>query len=195
MDFTELYKHSSSLVAFSPGAKFISTAIADRIIVRRTENFQIFKTWLIDPNPSESTPSLSKPTLKSGRLSSEAKNIISHIDWSCDSEHILAACAKGRFLQVFKLVDEEWKARIDCGAEGSSRTVFTSSCYSLINPGLVKAVWAPDGRTILCFSEWGLRVTVYSLVTRTATYIQYPIYPSDRGSCNLCLNFCLTELS
>jgi len=23
--------------------------------------------------------------------------------------------------------------------------------------GLTKAEWAPDGRTILCFSEWGVR--------------------------------------
>ncbi|KAF9076159.1 WD repeat-containing protein 8 [Rhodocollybia butyracea] len=162
MDFTELYKHSSSLVAFSPGAHFIATAVADRIIVRRTESFQISRTWLIDPNPSESVVSLSKP-LKSGHLSLDAKNLISHIDWSCDSEYILAVCAKGGFLQVLKLVDEEWRARIDSGAEG-----------------LVKAVWAPDGRTVLCFSEWGLRVTVWSLVTGTTTYIQFPVYP-DKG--------------
>jgi hypothetical protein len=40
---------------------------------------------------------------------------------------------------VFKMRDEEWRGRIEAGAEG-----------------LVKAEWAPDGRTILCFSEWGV---------------------------------------
>lgn len=46
--------------------------------------------------------------------------------------------------------------------------------------GLTKAEWAPDGRSILCFSQWGLRVTIWSLVSATATYMQFPIHP-DRG--------------
>ncbi|KAG8733960.1 hypothetical protein FRC12_018690 [Ceratobasidium sp. 428] len=60
------------------------------------------------------------------------------------------------------MVDEEWNARIEAGAEG-----------------LARAEWAPDGRSIVCFSEWGLRVTIWSLVDGTATYIQFPKH-SDR---------------
>ncbi|KAE9408219.1 WD repeat-containing protein 8 [Gymnopus androsaceus JB14] len=162
MDFTEIYKQTGSLVAFSPGTHFILTAVESRLIIRSSESFEIKRTWLLDPTPSGSTASLSKP--KSVRVSSEHKNFaISHIGWSCDSEYILAACAKNGVVHVFKLRDEEWNARIDCGAEG-----------------LVKAIWAPDGRTILCFSEWGLRVTVWSLVTGASICIQYPLYP-DRG--------------
>jgi len=41
----------------------------------------------------------------------------------------------------------------------------------------VRVEWAPDGRSVLCFSEWGLRVTIWSLVTGSATYIQFPKYP------------------
>jgi WD40 repeat protein len=66
-------------------------------------------------------------------------------------------------VHVFKLRDEQWSSRIDVGAEG-----------------LVKAAWAPDGRTILCFSEWGIRVTAWSIVTGKASYMQFPIHP-DRG--------------
>jgi WD40 repeat protein len=66
-------------------------------------------------------------------------------------------------VEVFKLREENWNARIEAGVEG-----------------LLKAEWAPDGRHVLCFSQWGLRVTIWSLVTGNATYIQFPIHP-DRG--------------
>lgn len=57
--------------------------------------------------------------------------------WSCDSRYILVA--KCGLVQVFDLADKGWEASIQTGAEG-----------------LAKAVWAPDGRCILCFSEWGV---------------------------------------
>lgn len=76
-----------------------------------------------------------------GRAIRKSLDVFYHLDLSYlhPSEYILAACAKNGVVHVFKLRDEEWNARIDCGAEG-----------------LVKAIWAPDGRTILCFSEWGV---------------------------------------
>jgi hypothetical protein len=143
MDFTEIYKQTSSLVAFSSGAHFILTAVQDRLIVRRADTFQITRTWLLDasPSPTQAVLAKSKP--------SSAENWITHIGWSCDSEYLLGACAKKGVAHVFKLRDEEWTARIDCGAEG-----------------LVKAEWAPDGRTILCFSEWG----VSNLLWHTTTF-------------------------
>ncbi|CAE6521334.1 unnamed protein product [Rhizoctonia solani] len=61
------------------------------------------------------------------------------------------------------MVDPQWNARVEAGAEG-----------------LARAEWAPDGRSIICFSEWGLRVTVWSLLDGTATYIQFPKH-TDRG--------------
>ncbi|KXN83915.1 WD repeat-containing protein WRAP73 [Leucoagaricus sp. SymC.cos] len=168
MDFTEIYRQSAFLVAFSPGGHFIMTAVEDRIIVRRTDTFQITRTWLPDPSPSPTTVCLSSkqnPKAKTAQNASITTNNswITHCGWSCDSEYILAACAKRGVVHILKLRDEDWNGRIEAGAEG-----------------LTKAEWAPDGRTILCFSEWGLRVTVWSLVTGTATYIQFPIHP-DRG--------------
>ena len=182
---TEIYKQSTGLVSFSPGAHFILTAVHDRLIVRRADTFQITRTWLVDasPNPTSNLISKSGQSSAPGASTSTPENWISHIGWSCDSEYLLAACAKKGVVNVFKLRDEDWSSRIDSGAEG-----------------LVKAEWAPDGRTILCFSEWGvsrrqshhlrvsinffwqLRVTIWSLVTGTATYIQFPVHP-DRGIC------------
>ncbi|KDQ16712.1 hypothetical protein BOTBODRAFT_238662 [Botryobasidium botryosum FD-172 SS1] len=160
MDFTELYKQTSSLVAFSPGSHFILTAVQDRIIVRRTDSFQIARTWLVNTAPSPTHALLASSKSKAGTASD---GWVSHAGWSRDSEYIFAACAKRGVVAVYKMEDEEWNARIEAGPEG-----------------LVKAEWAPDGRSILCFSEWGLRVTIWSLISGTATYIQYPKHP-DRG--------------
>jgi len=139
MDFTEIYQQSSNLVAFSPGTHFLLTAVNDRLIIRSTDTFTITRTWLIDSNPSPTHPI----TAKSKTKPSDA--YITHIGWSCDSEYVFAACAKKGVVDVYKLRDEEWNARIDSGAEG-----------------LVKAEWAPDGRTILCFSEWGVSILYFS---------------------------------
>ncbi|EJD52767.1 YVTN repeat-like/Quino protein amine dehydrogenase [Auricularia subglabra TFB-10046 SS5] len=168
MDFTELYRHTVGLVEISPGTQFVLTAVEDRLIVRRTESFQIARTWLIDNSHSPSALVLSgtsslHPAARSKAADAPSNGWITHLGWSSDSEYILAACAKRSVVNVYKLQDEEWSARIEAGVEG-----------------LVKAEWAPDGRHILCFSEWGLRVTIWSLVTGTATYIQFPKYP-DKG--------------
>lgn len=136
MDFTEIYKQTAGLVAFSPGTHFILTAVHHRIVVRRADSFQITRTWQI--GESDDTTESVQPKASS---SSHAANAwITHAGWSCDSEYILAACAKRGVVEVFKLRDENFNARIDCGAEG-----------------LAKAEWTPDGRSVLCFSEWGVR--------------------------------------
>ncbi|KAF8167781.1 WD repeat-containing protein 8 [Crassisporium funariophilum] len=170
MDFTELYRQSASLVAFSPGAHFILTAVQDRVIVRRTDTFHITRTWLVDGSPSLTQAALfsrsnskHKSVAPLNSIGTHADGWITHVGWSCDSEYILAACAKRGVVHLLKLRDEDWNGRIDSGAEG-----------------LVKAEWAPDGRTILCFSDWGLRVSLWSITTGTATYIQFPIHP-DKG--------------
>jgi hypothetical protein len=149
MDFSDVYKQSSQLVVFSPGTQFILTAVQDRLIVRRSDSFQIRRTWLVDGLPSQTYLALprSKTSAQNATTiaatssgSTSADNWISHIGWSSDSEYILAASVKKCVVHVFKLRDEEWTARIDSGAEG-----------------LMKAEWAPDGRHVLCFSEWGVR--------------------------------------
>ncbi|KAG1718249.1 WD repeat-containing protein 8 [Suillus occidentalis] len=159
MDFTEIYKQSGNLASFSPGAHFILNVVENTLIVRRTDTLQITRTWTI------AAPSSTANILSNSKSipSNSPEGWISHAGWSCDSEYLLAASAKKGIVEVFKLRDENWNARIEAGVEG-----------------LLKAEWAPDGRHILCFSQWGLRVTIWSLVTGNATYIQFPIHP-DRG--------------
>ena len=81
MDFTELYKHSAGIVAFSPGAHFKLNAVHDVLVVRRTDTLQITRTWSIP-------------------------DAISHAGWSCDSEYLFAASAKAAVVHVFKLRDD-----------------------------------------------------------------------------------------
>ncbi|KAI1789348.1 hypothetical protein LXA43DRAFT_1062972 [Ganoderma leucocontextum] len=132
MDFTEIYKQTSSLVSFSPGTHFLLTAVQDRLIIRRSDSFQIARTWLVHSTPSPTSAALSNATStgpsslrdRSGESGSNAW--ITHAGWSCDSEYVLGACAKTGVVSVFKLRDETWSARIEAGS------------------GLVKAEWARE---------------------------------------------------
>ncbi|KAJ7071147.1 hypothetical protein C8F01DRAFT_418241 [Mycena amicta] len=140
MDFTELYRYENTLSP-SPDSRFIIAGFKSRLILRTTATFQIFQTWQIDQSPTPTS------ALLTGNKDKSAQDSISHIDWSCDSAYFLAASTKAGVVHVYKVEDVNWSARIESGTEG-----------------LVKAEWAPDGRTILCFSQWGLRVTIWSLV-------------------------------
>lgn len=131
MDFTELYKQTASLVAFSPGAHFLLYASQDRAIVRRTDTFQITRSWLVDATPSQTQdllfPSTSqRPPAAAPTPATPADGWITHLAWSCDSEYVLAACSKRGFVQLLKLRDEEWSGRIDSGAEGDRLSHLTA---------------------------------------------------------------------
>ncbi|KAJ3106075.1 WD repeat-containing protein wrap73 [Phlyctochytrium planicorne] len=88
---------------------------------------------------------------------------ISDIAWSADSELILCCSYKKGLIQVWSLKDLEWTCVIEEGASG-----------------LTGVRWAPDGRHVLSFSDFQLRITVWSLITKEACYIQYPKF-NDRG--------------
>ncbi|KND00317.1 uncharacterized protein SPPG_04641 [Spizellomyces punctatus DAOM BR117] len=90
---------------------------------------------------------------------------IQHVSWSPDSELVLCASFKLGILQVWSIKDEEWTAKIEEGVSG-----------------LVDVKWAPDARHLLSFSDFQLRITVWSLTSKEAYYIQYPKY-SDKGYC------------
>jgi len=60
-------------------------------------------------------------------------------------------------VQVFSLENPEWKCKID---EGSA--------------GLVQVNWSPDSRHILTTSDFHLRITVWSLMNKSVSYMKYP---------------------
>ena len=148
MDFTEIYMQTSTLVAPSPaphttGESWVLTAVEDRLIVRQIDTFQITRSWLVDNSHSSTSQLLSTQSKPRAAGPSASDGWITHIGWSCDALYMFACCARRGIVTVFSLKDEQWNARIESGVEG-----------------LVKAEWAPDGRSILCFSEWGVSAAI-----------------------------------
>ncbi|OWK54388.1 WD repeat-containing protein WRAP73 [Lonchura striata] len=82
---------------------------------------------------------------------------IQYLEWSSDSLFILCAMYKRGVVQVWSLEQPDWHCKID---EGSA--------------GLVASCWSPDGRHILNTTEFHLRITVWSLCTKSVSYIKYP---------------------
>ncbi|XP_006016278.1 WD repeat-containing protein WRAP73 isoform X1 [Alligator sinensis] len=82
---------------------------------------------------------------------------IQYVEWSSDSLFILCAMYKRGIVQVWSLEQPDWHCKID---EGSA--------------GLVASCWSPDGRHILNTTEFHLRITVWSLCTKSVSYIKYP---------------------
>uniref|UniRef100_A0A4W3HCS8 WD repeat containing, antisense to TP73 n=2 Tax=Callorhinchus milii TaxID=7868 RepID=A0A4W3HCS8_CALMI len=82
---------------------------------------------------------------------------VQYIEWSADSLFILCAMYKRGLVQVWSLEQPDWHCKID---EGSA--------------GLVASRWSPDGRHVLNTTEFHLRITVWSLCTKSVSYIKYP---------------------
>ncbi|KAJ3172057.1 WD repeat-containing protein wrap73 [Geranomyces variabilis] len=90
---------------------------------------------------------------------------VQFIEWSPDSELVCCASFKLGAIQVWSVRNEDWTAKIEEGVAGC-----------------VGVRWTPDSRHLLSFSDYELRITIWSLVTKEACYIQYPKYV-DRGHC------------
>ncbi|KAJ3412423.1 WD repeat-containing protein wrap73 [Chytridiales sp. JEL 0842] len=86
-------------------------------------------------------------------------DIVQELQWSPDSELLLCSSFKKGVIQIFQIRDPQWTASIDEGIAG-----------------LTAVRWAPDSRHILSFSDYQLRITIWSLVTKAAYYVQYPKY-------------------
>ncbi|KAL3853022.1 hypothetical protein ACJMK2_016608 [Sinanodonta woodiana] len=82
---------------------------------------------------------------------------IQHIEWSDDSQFILCGLFKRGVVQVWSLEQPDWKCKIE---EGSA--------------GLCEVRWSPDSRHILTTADFNLRITVWSLITKSVSYIRYP---------------------
>ncbi|EDO38446.1 predicted protein [Nematostella vectensis] len=82
---------------------------------------------------------------------------IQFIEWSSDSLYVLCAMFKRSLIQVWSLEKPDWTCKID---EGSA--------------GLVAARWSPDGRHVLSTADFQIRITVWSLISKSVSYIRYP---------------------
>ena len=78
------------------------------------------------------------------------------IEWSSDSLFLLCSMYKRGLVQVWSLEEPDWTCKID---EGSA--------------GLVHAQWSPDGRHVLTTASFNLRITVWSLINKSISYIRF----------------------
>ncbi len=139
MDFTELYKQTGQICRFSPNGAYIAVVVLHRIVVRDAETLEIEHLFT-------------------------ATETLNDLVWSPDSQLIAGICAKANFVQVWRLEDPDWAAKV---VEGPLT-------------GLTNAIWSPDSRHVITFSDYGLRVTIWSLLTKSSVYIQFPKH-SDKG--------------
>ena len=132
MKFTELFPVSSRQCSFSPDGQYLASVNQYRLIVRSSATLEIVHLFA-------------------------CIDTIETMEWSADSQLILAGLLKRQAVQVFSLANPEWKCKID---EGSA--------------GLLNVHWAPDSRHILTTAQFHLRITVWSLTSKNVAYIKYP---------------------
>src|SRR2546421_1352961 len=70
-------------------------------------------------------------------------DIIQNVLWSPDSELILVASYKTGKVTIYQVNDKKWSADIE---EGTS--------------GLTNVKWSSDGRTLLCFSDFQVEISL-----------------------------------
>ena len=83
---------------------------------------------------------------------------VQYIEWSSDGLYVLCAMFfKRALVQIWSVEDPEWTCKID---EGSA--------------GLDGVRWSPDGRHVLTWAAFQLRITIWSLVSQQTCYIKAP---------------------
>lgn len=87
------------------------------------------------------------------------------IEWSPNSSLILAANLIKGDIMIRGIYDPTWKKLIKEGPAG-----------------LLNVKWNLDGKSIMCFSDFELRITIWSLITNNGYYIQDPKY-HNKGFC------------
>eukprot|EP00128_Syssomonas_multiformis_P011332 Colp12_sorted_trinity150504_noHs@15487 len=87
-----------------------------------------------------------------------------YVEFSPDSAYILCAMHKRGVIQVWSLEQPDWTCKIDEGAAG-----------------LTGACWSPDSRHVLSIADFQLRVTVWSLISKNASYIQSIKFGTTKG--------------
>lgn len=87
---------------------------------------------------------------------------VDRVLWSKNSKLILTCCYKRNVSQVWSVDNTSWKSKLD---EGSS--------------GLIDALWCPDSKQILTWSEFGVRINVWSLKNKTVRHVQSPKLGSE----------------
>jgi hypothetical protein len=119
-------------VLISPSSQFIVSICVSRVTVRETISLTVVHVF-------------------------QAVDKIDKVEFSPDSQYLLCALYSRNSIQVFSLIDKDWKCRINEGAAG-----------------MVNSFWSPDSRKVAVESDFGIQLAFWSLVDSTSTVISYP---------------------
>lgn len=81
-------------------------------------------------------------------------DVVSSLEWSPDGVYLLIGIEKRAQAFVKSINDPEWQCKIDEGLAG-----------------MPNCVWAPTSRHIITYSEFNVRLTVWSMIDKSVQYI------------------------
>jgi hypothetical protein len=82
---------------------------------------------------------------------------IDKFSFSPDSEYVMCCIFSRNTVQVFSVVDNEWRCRINEGVAS-----------------IVNAEWAPDSRSIVTVSDFGIQMSIWSLTDSSSRIVLNP---------------------
>ena len=82
---------------------------------------------------------------------------MSSLIWSPDSHYLMVVIRKRSTIVIKSISDNEWMSKIEQGLAGLS-----------------EAFWLPDSAHIAAISEFKLKMTIYSLIDKSISYISNP---------------------
>lgn len=117
---------------FSPSSEFVASVSGTRLTVRNSDSLKVINVY-------------------------HCVDKIEKIEFSPDSEFIMCGLFARNCIQVFSMVDKDWKCRIDEGIAG-----------------VINANWAPTSRNIITESDFGIQLSIWSLMDSFSVIISLP---------------------
>ncbi|KAI8383073.1 hypothetical protein BD560DRAFT_364711 [Blakeslea trispora] len=133
--YSNIYKHSQYQSKISPNDEYVANAIGDRIVIRKKDrDLSVIQVY-------------------------ETRIPIHYIQWSPNSEYIMAVNYEKSRIYIRSVVDYKWQGSI------------TERRFPI-----VRVNWSPDSKNILCMSELNLRLAVWNLSKREMKYMNHLKY-------------------
>jgi hypothetical protein len=131
---------SGTHAILSPNSEFVSSVAGSKVTLRSAQTLEVTHIF-------------------------QCVDKIDRIEVSPDNCYILCALFSRSVIQVFSLVDKDWKCRISEGVAG-----------------IINAYWTPDSRSVIAESDFGIQVSLWSLTESNSIIINLPKPPQTAFS-------------
>ena len=145
MDLNGAVSISGGLCCWSPNGRYLAVvASRSRLVIRDSSDLQVIRSEAVIFSAAESSQN-------------SDLNTIQKIQFSPDSEFILATNFKLGITLIFRVLHSDWKGKITEGLGG-----------------LVDIMFTPDSRHLISFAEFSVKLTIWSLIEKRVRYIKFP---------------------